>query len=236
MKNASITPQGSPRLSANRWSCTFPPQKHSHRFIFLGSAFIAVSFFSHNAYALSGKPCVYPWSCEPEIAQQASSPGSPQASEDPKAKPPEATAEAKATAENLFTKEQDRLSGNIGEQRKYVTNLRQTNQAWNIAFVAIGVSATLLATALGAVGSASEKAKARTTITIAVIGAVAAATQTIASKIPVAKRAGEYAKVQASLVSLEYRVKAAKTPDDLKAVQTELEKQITKMGEAEAAE
>jgi hypothetical protein len=230
MKNASITPQCSPGLSANRWSCTFPPQKHSHRFIFLGSAFIAVSFFSHNAYALSGKPCVYPWSCEPEIAQQASSPGSPQASEGPKAKPPE------ATAEELFAKEQDRLSGNIGEQRKYVTNLRQTNQAWNIAFVAIGVSATLLATALGAVGSASEKAKARTTITIAVIGAVAAAAQTIASKIPVAKRAGEYAKVQASLVSLEYKVKAAKTPDDLKAVQTELEKQITKMGEAEAAE
>jgi hypothetical protein len=230
MKNASITSQGSPRFSANPWSCTFSPQKHGHRFVLLGSTFIAVSFFSHNAYALSGKPCVYPWSCEPEIAQQASSPGSPQASEDPKAKPP------KATAEELFAKEQDRLSSNIGEQRKYVTNLCQTNQTWNIAFVAIGVSATLLATALGAVGSASEKARARTTITIAVIGAVAAAAQTIASKIPVAKRAGEYAKVQASLVSLEYKVKAAKTPDDLKAVQTELESQISKMGAAEAAE
>ncbi len=68
------------------------------------------------------------------------------------------------------------------------------------------------------------------------IGAVAAAAQTIASKIPVAKRAGEYAKVQASLVSLEYKVKAAKTPAELNAAQSELEKQTTKMGEAEAAE
>jgi hypothetical protein len=77
-----------------------------------------------------------------------------------------------------------------------------------------------LATVLVAVGSASEKARARTTITIAVIGAVAAAAQIIASKIPVAKRAGEYAKAQASLVSLEYKVKAAKTSEEPNAVQS----------------
>ena len=95
---------------------------------------------------------------------------------------------------------------------------------------------TLLATALGAVGSASEKAKARTTITIAIIGAVAAAAQTLASKIPVAKRAGEYARIQAGLVSLKSKVQSATTRAELKSALSEFELQNTKIGEAEAAE
>ncbi len=142
-----------------------------------------------------------------------------------------------AVKDKLIDEQQrDRLLQSINEQDWKVARLRRTNHVWNIAFVATGVFMTLLATALGAVGSASERAKAKTTITIALIGAVAAAAQTIASKIPVARRAGEYAKVEAALVGLRYRVEGATTKTELESAQNDLQKQITKAGEIEAAD
>lgn len=130
----------------------------------------------------------------------------------------------------------DRLKASIANYSGRVATLRQANHGWNIFFIATGVSMTLLATSLGAVGSASEKAKARTTITIAVIGAVAVAAQTIASKIPVAKRAGQYAIIQAELATLEYKVQGVRTKKDLASAQKEFYAQIGKMGDAEATE
>lgn len=225
MKNTSITLRDSSKPTIDLCSHIFSAHKYGWAFVLFGSTFIASILVGHDAHAFSGRPCDYFWSCGHEIAQQPSSPNSPQASSNPAPGPPKVNVE-----------EKNKLSSNIAEQSEYVTKLRRTNHVWNIAFVATGVSMTLLATALGAVGSASEKAKAKTTITIAVIGAVAAAAQTIASKIPVAKRAGEYAKIQAALISLEYRVKGATTQDDLKSAQNEFEKQITKIGETEAAD
>lgn len=207
-----------------RRSCIFLAQKHSFAFILFGSALLPF-VISQDVYAFRARSCGSPWPCSYEVAQQSSSPALPQSSGNP---PP--------SLQQTIVKTKDSLTNNIAEQSQRVTDLRKTNNAWNIAFVAIGVSMTLLATALGAVGSASEKAKARTTITIAVIGAIAAASQTIASKIPVAKRAGEYAKIQAALMSLNYKVKAATTQDELKSAQAEFEKQIAKIGEAEAAD
>jgi len=225
MNRSLITLRDSSKPTRNLCSHVFAAHKYGWSFVLFGSAFIISILVGQDAHAFSRRPCGYFWSCGHEIAQQPSSPASPQARSNPAPSPPKVNPD-----------ERNKLSSNIAEQSRYVTKLRQTNHAWNIAFVAIGVSMTLLATALGAVGSASDKAKARTTITIAVIGAVSAAAQTIASKIPVAKRAGEYAKIQAALISLEYKVKGATTQEDLKSAQNEFEKQISKIGEAEAAD
>jgi hypothetical protein len=138
--------------------------------------------------------------------------------------------------DELIEQKRNRLSRSISEQDWKVGRLRQTNHIWNISFVATGVFMTLLATALGAVGSASEKAKAKTTITIALIGAIAAASQTIASKIPVARRAGDYAKIEAALVGLRYRAEGATTNAELELAQNDLQKQITRTGEVEASD
>lgn len=221
--NHAIIRESSKTLAIRR-SCIFLAQKHSFAFILFGSALLPF-VISQDVYAFREGSCGSPWPCNYAVAQQSSSPAMPQSSDNP---PP--------SLQQTIVKTKDSLTNNIDEQSRRVTGLRKTNNAWNIAFVTIGVSMTLLATALGAVGSASEKAKAMTTITIAVIGAIAAASQTIASKIPLAKRAGEYAKIQAALMSLNYKVKAATTQDELKSVEAEFEKQMVKIGEVEAAD
>jgi hypothetical protein len=201
--------------------------------VLFGSTLIVSLLIGHNAFAFNGKLCGHVLSCEHYIVEQQPStnplqPGSNTAPSSPKEDP-----------NNKSPVDEDKkkiLSKGISEQSEKVAKLRQANHVWNIFFVATGVSLTLLATTLGAVGSASEKAKAKTTITIAIIGAVAAAAQTIASKIPVAKRAGEYAKIQAALVGLGYKVNAADTQSDLKSAQSEFEKQILKIGETEASD
>lgn len=207
-----------------RGLCILEARRQSFALILCGSSLLPF-VMSQTGYAFTGKTCGSAWHCSYEIAQEPSGPSSPQASGNSPASP-----------QQTFDTSKAMLTNNIEEQSQRVAKLRKTNNAWNIIFVAVGVSMTLLATALGAVGSASEKAKAKTTITIAVIGAIAAASQTIASKIPVSKRAGEYAKVQAVLMSLNYRVKAVSTQDELKSAQSEFEKQIAKIGEAEAAQ
>jgi len=193
-----------------------------------GSILAATILISHSAHASNGQICSQVMPCWIEVAQQSSNtnPATPSGSTTGGSN--EVPSSVKEGIKHLTT--------SINEQNNRVAQLRQTNHVWNIAFVATGVSMTLLATALGAVSAAGPAAIPKTTITIAVIGAVAAAAQTIASKIPVAKRAGEYAKVQATLVALNYKTLDIRTQEELKVAQKELQEAIKKVGDAEAAE
>jgi hypothetical protein len=195
-----------------------------------GASLAASVFMSHRAHASAWQVCSSVLPCRYEVVQQLSTTSSgepsgitPSGSNDSE----EPLADQKAI---------ERLQASVANYRAKVASLRQTNHGWNIFFITTGVSMTLLATSLGAVGSASDKARARTTITIAVIGAVAVAAQTIASRIPVAKRAGEYAKIQSALATLEYKVQDVRTKRDLALAQTDFYDQIAKMGDVEAAE
>lgn len=200
-------------------------------------ALVAAVILGASAHASTQPPCRPMAPCRYEIAQQPSdaarSPASGQTSTGANGVMPDTD---KTNNKAVDKQRIERLRTAIDEQAKKVSELRKTNHAWNIFFVATGVSMTLLATSLGAVGSAGERAKARTTITIAIIGAVAAAAQTIASKIPVAKRAGEYAKIQSALVALHYRAQDIKTEAEFSATQNEFMQQIQKIGETEAAD
>ncbi len=173
-------------------------------------------FLSQEAFATEGQPLEI-------IAQQTSGNTKPS---------PKAT---DSTSSNEIQKKIDEFNKQLKEfKENKIANLRGINQGFSITFIVVGIMATLIGTATGAVESQNPNVKKWTNLAIIGFGSVAVAAQSLNSAFPVTKRAGTYAEIESEITILEFKIKDVTNDSQMNEIKNEFYKLIKKSGELES--
>jgi hypothetical protein len=151
---------------------------------------------SQEAFSTEGQPLEI-------IAQQTSGNTKPS---------PKAT---DSTSSNEIQKKIDEFNKQLKEfKENKIANLRGINQGFSITFIVVGIMATLIGTATGAVESQNQHVKHWTNLAII--------------------RAGTYAEIESDITILEFKIKDVTNDSQMNEIKNEFYKLIRKSGELES--